>query len=127
MKLRLELFVESIEKSIEFYSDVLGFSLPKDTNKSYIPVRKGDVVLGLGEMKNLPENHPLKASCGQQNGLGVEVVLEVEDIKDVYNKVVEKEYPIQAELTKRPWGLEDFRIIDPDGYYLRITSSTLND
>lgn len=127
MKLRLELFVENIEKSKEFYSDVLGFSLPKDTNKNYIPVRKGDVVLGLGEMENLPENHPLKVPRGQQIGLGVEIVLEVEDIKDVYNKVVEKEYPIQTELTKRPWGLEDFRIIDPDGYYLRITSSTAND
>lgn len=22
----------------------------------------------------------------------------------------------------RPWGLKDFRICDPDGYYLRITS-----
>jgi hypothetical protein len=22
----------------------------------------------------------------------------------------------------RPWGLRDFRMVDPDGYYLRITS-----
>jgi lactoylglutathione lyase len=127
MKLRLELFVENIEKSMGFYHNVLGFNLPKDTNKSYIPVRRGDVVLGLGEMKKLAESHPLKALNSQHTGLGVEIVLEVEDIKDVYNKVVAKGYPIQTELTKRPWGLEDFRIIDPDGYYLRITSSTADD
>src|SRR5699024_205708 len=127
MKLRLELFVENIDKSIEFYSDVLDFSLPKVTNKNYIPVRKGDVVLCLGEMNNLPETHPLKANSEQQIGLGVEIVLEVEDIKSTYNKIVEKEYPIQTELTKRPWGLEDFRIIDPDGYYIRMTSSTAKD
>ncbi|WP_249872812.1 VOC family protein [Oceanobacillus saliphilus] len=101
--------------------------MPKETNKSYIPVRKDEVILGLGEIKNLPENHPLKAPDGQQIGLGVEIVLEVEDLKAIYNKVVGKEYPIQTELTKRPWGLEDFRIIDPDGYYLRITSTTEND
>ncbi|MCG3418130.1 VOC family protein [Oceanobacillus jordanicus] len=122
MKLRIELFVENLERSMEFYSDVLGFSLPNDTNNSYIPVRKGNVVFGLGEMKELPESHPLKGSDDQRIGLGVEIVLEVEDVKAIYNKVVAKAYPIQAELTKRPWGLEDFRIVDPDGYYLRITS-----
>ncbi|WP_156291880.1 VOC family protein [Oceanobacillus salinisoli] len=127
MELRMELFVKDIEKSMEFYSNVLGFSLPKDTNKSYISVRNDEVVIGLGEMKNLPESHPLKAPDGQQIGLGVEIVLEVEDVKAVYNKVLAKEYPIQARLTRRPWGLKDFRIMDPDGYYLRITSATAND
>jgi hypothetical protein len=24
-------------------------------------------------------------------------------------------------LTDRPWGLRDFRVVDPDGYYLRVT------
>ncbi|WP_079710091.1 VOC family protein [Paraliobacillus ryukyuensis] len=124
MKLRLELFVESIEKSVEFYRNVLEFNAPKDTKANYIPVIKGDVVLGLGEMKNLPDFHPLKVSRnGQQVGLGVEIVLKVEDVYDVYNKVVGKGYPIQTDLAERPWGMIDFRIIDPDGYYLRITSS----
>lgn len=123
MNLRLELFVESMEKSVEFYNRVLKFDVPEEINKSYIPVRKGNVVLGLGEMKNLPENHPLKVSREQKIGLGVEIVLEVENVKEIYDKVVAIEYPIQTELTKRPWGLEDFRIIDPDGYYIRITLS----
>jgi len=122
MKLRLELFVKNIEESMKFYRNVLGFILPEDTNKSYISIRKGNVVLGLGEMKNLRKNHPVKVSSGQRIGLGIEIVLEVENIKDVYKKVIEEDYPIQTELTKRPWGLEDFRIIDPDGYYLRITN-----
>lgn len=123
MNLRLELFVESIEKSAEFYNHVLEFDIPEKINKSYIPVRKGNVVLGLGEMKKLPESHPLKVSHQQQIGLGVEIVLEVENVKEIYEKVVAIGYSIQTELTKRPWGLEDFRIIDPDGYYIRITSS----
>ena len=25
------------------------------------------------------------------------------------------------DIVRRPWGLQDFRVIDPDGYYLRIT------
>ncbi len=23
----------------------------------------------------------------------------------------------------RPWGLRDFRVVDPDGYYLRLTAT----
>lgn len=125
MKLRMELFVNSIEKSVEFYSKILGFHIPKNVKKSYVSIKKGDVILGLGEMKNLPDYHPLKVSTNaQQVGLGVEIVLEVEDVNDVYNKVIANGYPIQTKLTERSWGMVDFRIIDPDGYYLRITSSS---
>jgi lactoylglutathione lyase len=29
--------------------------------------------------------------------------------------------PLEQDLQDRPWGLTDFRIIDPAGYYLRVT------
>jgi lactoylglutathione lyase len=31
-------------------------------------------------------------------------------------------YPLAAPMQDRPWGLRDFRVADPDGYYLRITT-----
>ncbi|MCI0184925.1 hypothetical protein MM817_03222 [Acidibacillus sp. S0AB] len=43
-------------------------------------------------------------------------------ISDLYNNVQKIDYPINAPLEVRPWGLTDFRLLDPDGYYLRITS-----
>jgi len=30
-------------------------------------------------------------------------------------------WPLAEDLQDRPWGLKDFRILDPAGYYLRIT------
>jgi hypothetical protein len=30
-------------------------------------------------------------------------------------------WPITEDLRDRPWGLRDFRVLDPAGYYLRIT------
>ncbi|WP_121641201.1 hypothetical protein [Virgibacillus sp. Bac330] len=88
---------------------MLGFQLPKDmdANKSYISVRNDDVVLGLEKMGNLSQNHSLSALHGQQVGLGIEIVLEVEDLQEAHNNVVSKEYPIQNEITKRPW---DWRV-----------------
>lgn len=45
----------------------------------------------------------------------------VEDIEDYYEKA--KEFANVFEpLQQRPWGLKDFRIIDPFGYYIRFTS-----
>lgn len=127
MKLRVELFVESMENSIEFYRDVLEFNVPEKADKEYVPVKKGDVLLGLGGMKSLPDHHPLKVkNDNQKNGLGIEIVLEVEEIHAFYKKIVSKGYPIETELAKKPWGLEDFRLLDPDGYYFRITSTANN-
>lgn len=63
--------------------------------------------------KQFPKNTP--------KGYGVEIVLMVEDIKRFYETVKEK-IEIFEPLQFRPWGLEDFRVVDPFGFYLRFTS-----
>jgi lactoylglutathione lyase len=30
---------------------------------------------------------------------------------------------VSEPMRERPWGSKDFRIVDPDGYYLRLTSA----
>ena len=59
-------------------------------------------------------------SGGRQPGL--EIVLEVDDVAAERDRVVAAGWPLEEDLANRPWGLTHFRIIDPDGYYLRITS-----
>ena len=49
-------------------------------------------------------------------------MLEVEDIDALYGRVSSSGHPVFEPLQERPWGLRDFRIVDPDGYYLRLTS-----
>jgi catechol 2,3-dioxygenase-like lactoylglutathione lyase family enzyme len=60
--LRLELFVEDIERSTAFYCDVLGFTR-EASSTGYVPVRLGRAVIGIGLMPRLPEGHPIKR-CG---------------------------------------------------------------
>ena len=52
---------------------------------------------------------------------GVELVLEVDDVGAERDRVVAAGWPLGEDLQARPWGLTDFRILDPAGYYLRIT------
>jgi lactoylglutathione lyase len=51
----------------------------------------------------------------------VELVLEVDDVAGERDRVLAAGWPLEEDLQERPWGLTDFRILDPAGYYLRIT------
>ena len=55
-----------------------------------------------------------------KRGFGVEIVIMVEDIEALY-KTAETFCKIVDPLLKQPWGLKDFRIEDPFGFYLRFT------
>ena len=52
---------------------------------------------------------------------GVEIVLEVDYLHAERDRIRHAGWPIEEDIVRRPWGLQDFRVIDPDGYYLRIT------
>lgn len=49
-------------------------------------------------------------------------MLEVDDVAAGYAAVTSSGWPLRAGLQRRPWGLTGFRLCDPDGYHLRITS-----
>jgi len=123
MTLRLELFVDDVEKSAQFYETVLGFERLAG-GPGYLPVRSGSVLIGLGPVSKLSKSHYFNPEAQTaRRGLGTEIVLEVEDIQAFFAKVKATGYKkILTPLEKRPWGATDFRLADPDGYYLRITS-----
>ena len=123
MGLRLELFVADMERAIAFYREALGFTLLR-REPGYASVGHGEVVFGLGPIAKLPMagGYFTRSLLAQERGLGVEIVLEVEDVRAAYDGVRASGHPVLEPLQDRPWGLTDFRIADPDGYYLRITS-----
>ena len=123
MGLRLELFVTDMDASIAFYRRVLGFELVR-REWDYASVRSGNVTFGLGPVAKLPAEggYFTQARLAADRGAGVEIVLEVDDVAAYRERVGAAGHPVLHELRARPWGLTDFRIADPEGYYLRITS-----
>jgi hypothetical protein len=71
---------------------------------------------------NLSEDHPIRSRKQEKPGRGIEIVFEVDDIESVYNHVLAQDWHVASGLQPQPWSLTDFRILDPDGYYLRITT-----
>jgi catechol 2,3-dioxygenase-like lactoylglutathione lyase family enzyme len=119
--LRIEIFVRNVEQSVRFYTDVLGFT-GESGNSKYRPVRKGAAVIGIGPIDGLPPRHPLRANEGERVGLGVEIVVEVADVDATHSAVIDAGWAVETPPGDRPWGLRDFRLLDPDGYYIRVTS-----
>ena len=63
-----------------------------------------------------------RARLAGVRGAGVEIVLEVEDVEIALEAFERAGRDVVEPLLARPWGLRDFRVVDPDGYYLRITA-----
>jgi len=120
--LRLELFVDDLPASLDFYVRVLGFVKAAERPGGYTPLARDAVHLALNLRADLPEGHPIQRAGRERPGRGVEIVLEVDDIEAMYQHVVSEQWPQSVELMPRPWGLTDFRVLDPDGYYWRVTS-----
>jgi len=122
MTVRLELFADDVAASVAFYRDVLGFEAGTGWGE-YVPVRCGAVTLGIGPASGLSDEHYFRPEvASDRRGLGVEIVLEVADVGAVYERVRASGHPLVTPLKDRPWGLTDFRVAAPDGYFLRITS-----
>lgn len=123
MTLRLELFTGDIERTVRFYQNVLGFEVLPSGNPHYQPIKSGAVVLGIGSLRSLSKGHYFAPSQPETRfGYGVEIVLEVEDIQLAYDNARKAGADFKAPLAVRPWGLTDFRVVDPNGYYIRVTS-----
>jgi lactoylglutathione lyase len=122
MTLRFEIFPFDLDEVVDFYARVLRFGVTKDQRhepSAYVSMRRGTVQVGAARraVDTVPD-----ARAARLPPAGVELVLEVDDVAGERDRVVAAGWPLEQDLQDRPWGLTDFRIIDPAGYYLRITS-----
>ncbi|MGN4444852.1 VOC family protein [Bacillus cereus group sp. MYBK79-1] len=122
MYFRLELFVEDLQRSIRFYEEILTLVFSKK-NATGAMIKLEDFSLLLTPDYILNENHYLKTGGLNPKGKGVEVIIVFDNIEQIYQHVLEKNYPVESNLKIQSWGMKDFRLVDPDGYYLRLTSS----
>jgi uncharacterized glyoxalase superfamily protein PhnB len=119
---RLELFVDDLAASTDFYSRVLGFQIGQQQPDGYTPMTNGNITVSLNLRANLSDDHPIQASPAERLGRGIELVLEVADIEAIVAQALSTGWPLSSPLQHQPWGLTDFRVLDPDGYYWRITT-----
>lgn len=121
----LELHVPDFELTKKYYGKI-GFTVAWERKPEG---KKGYLVMQM-------EGNVLCFWCGNENvykqeyfkqfpkdtkcGYGVEIVLIVSDLVAYYERVKAIANVVE-ELTMQPWGMKDFRAVDPFGYYLRFS------
>ncbi|MDO8563130.1 MAG: dihydroneopterin aldolase [Candidatus Limnocylindria bacterium] len=119
----VELHVPDFGPVRDFYGR-LGFVVEREEagDDGYLVMRRGANALAFWPGNAAVTGHSFfgRFPAGTPRGIGVEIIVEVEDVEALYEKV-RGFLRVVAPLRRRPWGVRDFRLEDPFGYYLRIT------
>lgn len=116
----IELHVPDFKKTIEFYSR-LGFKQLWRT-EDYLVMKRKKSILNFygGSEKIYSHSYFGQFKKSTKRGYGVEIIIPVENVESFYRKA-KRFAKIVRPLMLKKWGQRDFRIIDPFGFYLRIT------
>lgn len=105
-----ELFVEDLQRSLAFYTE-LGFSVER-SDDHFAVLRWDDSLLFLDQQHM--ESRPAYA--------GMNIRILVPDVDSYWDKVQAAGYLVLQAIDNRYYGLRDFTISDPDGFGLRFAA-----
>lgn len=108
---------------IDFYCGVLGFKLLRHEG-TYVYLNRDNIFLGAVQNSSTESLEEKESYRRPQKG--VEIVIEVDDLQRERDNIVGKGWKLDADIETQSWGLTDFRLVDPDGYYLRFTTFSPN-
>ena len=119
---KVEFFVSDLARSRAWY-EALGFRVVRESG-DWQMLALGDNVLDLqGDAHALAGPHYFTPEIDRwPRGTGVEVSIEVEDIDGLYERALALAVDVVRPIQDRPWKARDFRVADPDGYFLRFTT-----
>lgn len=119
-----ELYVRDVPATLNFFTSVLeaktGWVEDDFAVLWFGKTRIALTRLDLNEFK--APNPVLNDGALKHLGSGVEVVLSVEDLDELHERISSEVSDITP-ITKQPWGLRDFRFLLQEGYYIRITEA----
>lgn len=112
----ITLLVSDIKRSIEFYRDILGLRVNKESENKIEFSRKDSTNTKLIlELDNSKSN--------QNNKNSVIITFSVSDLNTLYNNLTEKKVNFHKKLSDDESGKNTI-ILDPDGYLLSLTEPT---
>lgn len=119
----VELFVADCVPYIELFEQALGARLTRREGTFVSLESPGLRVLLHQGHDDLPPQHFFHQPLANKlrRGVGVEIGLAVDDLPSAHRIASELAAFSVSEVVRMPWGLRDFRLSTPDGYYFRIT------
>lgn len=118
-KLTPNLLVSSVEASLAFYEDVLGFSrgmtVPEQSPFVFASVRSGPVEIFFNDRSTVAKESPQFKD--KAFGGGNTMFVEVEDVDALHDRIRDRACVVMPIVTQW-YGMREFAIEDPDGYVM---------
>lgn len=115
--MRLEIFTTDIPRSLHLYIDTLQFHI-RTRKDNYIFLQRDEIFLAVIGVPARSEDAARKEDeeAYRRRPLDVEIVFEVDNLTAERDRVVGMGWTLEEDIALQPWGLWDFRVVDPDGY-----------
>ncbi|MEL6536980.1 MAG: VOC family protein [Bacteroidota bacterium] len=109
------LAVQSMERSLTFYRDQLGFTVSFTWQEpiTYAVLRRGDVSVHL----------TLRDDETRPSSVNTSLYIFVYNVKAVYQELQKQGVTLPEAPEARDYAMEDFDVVDPDGYRISFGES----
>jgi|SRR5579859_1398775 len=118
--LSVSLTVTDLQKSLAWYRDVVGFSVDQRYEREgklrAVSLRAGDVRILIGQDDGAKGRDRVKGE-----GFSFQITTD-QDIDEVATRIKQLGGTLESEPFDTPWGQRAFRLRDPDGFKLTISS-----
>ena len=116
----VELHVPDFQIAIDFYRQ-LGFAIAA-RQAEYLVLRKGKSQFNFYKGTEAVYEHSYFGQFPKstKRGYAVELILFEDQLDELFARIKDT-VNIAAPIKLKPWGKRDFRIVDPFGFYLRIS------
>lgn len=116
-KMSPQLLVADIERSIAFYTQILGFMVDFRYGDFYSGISRGGCSI------HLKSGSPIEAKESRRKNDDLDLVFSVDNIEGVYAELSGKQVEIIQPIRTMPYGKE-FYAADPDGHILGFVEET---
>ena len=118
--LSVSLTVKDISKSLAWYHDVLGFTIDRkierDGKLRSVALKAGDVRLSINQDDGAKGWDRVKGE-----GFSLRITTE-QNVDEIAQRIKKLGGTLDSEPADMPWGVRLFRLKDPDGFKLAISS-----
>jgi uncharacterized glyoxalase superfamily protein PhnB len=118
--LSASLTVRDLQRSLAWYRDAVGFTVDQEYQREG---RLSAVALRAGAVRILINQDDGARGLDRSRGEGFSMMITTaQDVDEVARRIREHGGTLESEPADMPWGARAFRVRDPDGFKLAISS-----
>jgi hypothetical protein len=119
----VELYVEDPSYYARIFRDALRFEVIRDDG-DFIELRSKHGTILLNAFDDPDPGHPFEDYRREpRRGMGVEIGVVIADgIEETWAAAKRIDGCVVTDVVEQEWGMTDYRILTPHGYYIRVTT-----